>query len=131
MLQKCFLCYVLSPVIIESWMLLPHWFGELTLRLTNTKDRLHSQCMSCCTWATPGDSYSKLVLPSSPFDMPLVWPVESGSFDVWSLPLVVLVLGLLNWCSYADSCQMLCVTSLGLLFWSYHFIDYYDAVYWV
>lgn len=99
--------YMLSPIVVESWMLFAHSWVELILKLADYKDRPHSLCMSCYSGAVPE---AELFLAgygvcwSPPLAMPLVGP---SYCVVWSPPVVMLVWGPLCLGSGADQCEML------------------------
>ena len=116
-------CASLPVVIVESWMLLTLSWIELMLPFRDCKGNPWPPCMRCCARAVlwVGVIPSRIcAYRNPPLCVLIMWLVGSRFHMGWSPPLVLLVLGPLEWDSDIGPYQMLCVTGLGLFVCDYH-----------
>ena len=88
-----------------------------------TSITVHEMLCGCCTWEEVLPSRSG-AFQNIPLGVPYVWKVSLIFSVVWSPPLLMLVLGLLGWCSDTGHCQTLCITGLEMPVCSYHSVHY-------
>ena len=127
-------CYVGSPVVIESWLLLAHSCVISTLSLADCEDQPSTQCTSCCA----GVDYTKWNFPQQGL-VPTKISLGTSCCEAYWI-LCCCCLELPTWCigpgshwsaSGTELCETLPVTAPGQPVLSYQRSTAWGSLCWV